>query len=312
VREIIIGKSTFQLGESGKAKINVAKLPSGTVIHINVHVFRGKEPGPSVLLLGGLHGDEINGVEIIRKSIAQGLYSNLKKGTIIAIPILNVYGFINFSRDVPDGKDVNRSFPGSLKGSLASRVAHVMTNKILPLIDFGVDFHTGGNSVSNFPQLRVTTGDAEAMKLAKIFAPPLIVEKLAIPKSHRKQGVKMGKPILIYEGGESLRLDHDAINAGIEGIHRLLVAHEMISGENDDKKTVILQQSRWIRASRSGIFDWKKAAGSTVKKNDVLGIVNNPEDGKATFIKAPLNGVIIGHNNNPVINRGDALFHLGY
>jgi predicted deacylase len=130
VSEIIIGKSTFQQGESGKAKVNVAKLPSGTIIHINVHVFRGKAPGPVILLLGGLHGDEINGVEIIRKSIAQGLYSNLSKGTIIAIPIFNVYGFINFSRDVPDGKDVNRSFPGSLKGSLASRVAHVMTKKI--------------------------------------------------------------------------------------------------------------------------------------------------------------------------------------
>ncbi len=194
-------------GQNAHICLNVSRLPSGTQIHINIHVYRSKNPGPTMLILGGLHGDEVNGVEIVRRIVASSSLNSLQKGSVIAIPLLNVFGFINFSRTVTDGKDVNRSFPGSKMGSLASRVAYMMRNEILPNIDFGIDFHTGGSTINNHPQLRVTRGDERALELAKVFASPIILKNRAIPKSLRLHAHKMGKPILVFEGGESLRMD---------------------------------------------------------------------------------------------------------
>ena len=213
-KEFILNKKKIGLGQSEVVKLNVARLPSGTVINLRAHVFRSQNPGPSMLVMGGVHGDEINGVEIVRRMIAGGLFKELKKGSVIAIPLLNVYGFINYSRDVSEGKDVNRTFPGNMSGSLASRVAATLTKKVIPLVDFGVDYHTGGGARFNYPQLRYTAKDAQSVKLAKAFAAPYLVQKPAIEKSLRKVMVTQGKPLLVFEGGEALRYDGFSIENG--------------------------------------------------------------------------------------------------
>ena len=311
-KPFIINKTTVEPGESKLVKLNIAKLPSGTVISIRVHVYRSKHPGPVALFMGGLHGDEINGVEIVRRAVRNEIFNKLKSGSVIAIPLLNVYGFINFSRDAVDGKDVNRSFPGSRKGSLASRVAYTLHHEILPLVDFGVDFHTGGSSRYNFPQLRYTVGDEKAKTLANQFAAPYLMEKKSLNKTLRQTALDMKIPILVYEGGESLRYDGFSIQHGLEGIKRLLFAQGMLEKEVSVNRTPKhFKDFTWIRAEKSGLFMWTQASGAKVSKGELIGLINSPDGIKETRVLASKDGYIVGHNNAPVVNMGDALFHLG-
>ncbi|NNK80458.1 MAG: succinylglutamate desuccinylase/aspartoacylase family protein [Flavobacteriales bacterium] len=307
---ITIDGNEIALGKNAHIRCRVASLPSGTDIHINIHVYRSNKAGPKILLLGGLHGDEVNGVETVRRILSSKSLESLQRGTIIAIPLLNVYGFINFSRSVRDGKDVNRSFPGSKTGSLASRVAYMMSNHILPNIDYGIDFHTGGSTIHNLPQLRVTQGDNAALELGRIFNPPVILQNKAIPKSHRLHAFKLGKPILVFEGGESLRLDEASIQMGITGVHRILSHERMLSMPIDSELTQEFEKSKWIRAYRSGLVNLKTSSGSSVKKGQILAEIYQLDSLKKVSIKSPRDGLLIAHVNNPVVNRGDALFHI--
>ena len=312
-KDFIINKRAIPAGQKEIIKLNVARLPSGTVINIRIHVFRSPNPGPSMLVLGGVHGDEINGVEIVRRTIDMGLYDQLKAGSVIAIPLLNVYGFINFSRDASEGKDVNRSFPGNQTGSLASRVAGTLTKKILPLIDFGVDFHTGGGSRYNYPQIRYSPGDKQAELLAKQFAAPYLIKKNNLPKTLRKVAKGMGKSIIVYEGGEALRYDGFAIEKGISGLRRLMAAQGMIDEvPSVQRAPIVFNKTSWVRAEQSGMFIWNQQSGAKVSAGEPLGVLNDPHGHEEIPVLANRDGYIIGHNNAPVINAGDALFHIAY
>ncbi len=301
------------LGEHKKIALQVSSLPSGTPIDIHAFVWRSKKPGPTMLVSGGVHGDEINGVEIVRRSIAEGLFKNLKCGSVIAVPLLNVYGFINFSREVPDGKDVNRSFPGFASGSLASRVAYVMSQDILPLVDFGLDFHTGGQSHYNYPQIRFSKGDAEAKKLSEQFGGLCLIEKKAFPSTMRHHAMENKKPILVYEGGENLRLDQFSIDEGLAGLKRVLKAKGMVdSFVADAENTLRFTGTKWLRSPKAGMFRWISSSGEEVKKGQKIGVINDPYGQEETEILANRTGFIIGHNNSPVVSQGDALFHIAW
>ncbi len=292
--------------------VNIARLPSGTKLDLPVYVFRSKRPGPVVLLSGGLHGDEINGIEIVRRMLEKSEFAHLESGTVIAIPVMNVFGFLNFSREVPDGKDVNRSFPGSSTGSLAARVAHFLTKEILPLADFGIDFHTGGASRFNFPQVRYASSDSKAFELAQVFGAPVILQSGLIDKSLRKQAHKMNCSILVYEGGESLRINEEVIQEGIKGAKRVLKHLGMLAtAPQPSVNPVVCSKSTWIRAKRSGIYRGQLISGMAVAKNDLLGRITDPFGDFSIKVKSPQPGFIIGHNNMPVVNQGDALLHLG-
>lgn len=311
--DITINKAKIQPGESTVVRLPVGRLPSGTKIHIKAHVFRSENVGPTVLILGGVHGDEINGVETIRKMIFTDKFDDLNCGTVIAIPIVNIYGFINFSRAVPDGKDVNRSFPGSLSGSLASRVARVVTLKILPEVDYIIDLHTGGASRYNYPQIRYTSTDKKAFDLAKVFGAPYIIRKPLISKSLRKVAKEKGIPILVFEGGESLRFDGYSIQIGMEGILRVLDHLDMVSYQNEpSEKLIHFGKTVWVRAAQSGLFMWTKPSGNKVVKGEIIGVVNDPQGLSSISVLSPRTGYIIGHNNASVVNQGDALFHISY
>src|SRR5690606_27261875 len=226
-----IGQYKIKPGENKEINLYVGALPTGTGVYVKSHVFRSIAPGPTMLVLAGMHGDEINGIEIVRQAIFSGLFDELIAGTVIAIPVLNIYGFMNFSRYVPDGKDVNRSFPGSSRGSLASRVAHMMSKKILPLVDFGIDFHTGAESRFNFPQVRYTPKSAESRQLAEIFNPPILPDKTTIAKTLRAEARSIEVPVIVYEGSGTLRLDVHSIETGLDGIEQILLAKSTIPAD---------------------------------------------------------------------------------
>lgn len=313
MEDILIDAQPVSPGVKKRVDIEVARLPSGTVIHMPVFVYRSKNPGPVVMLSGGLHGDEINGVEIIRRVVASKWIEQLLCGTVIALPIINVYGFIHFSREVPDGKDVNRSFPGNPEGSLASIVASIISRKILPLIDYGIDFHTGGASRTNYPQIRYDRRDSVAAELSRAFNAPFTIYSPVIDGSLRSTASQMNKSIIVYEGGESMRFDQFAIEEGLKGIRRVLKHLGMIRiGAPSATKSIICANTTWVRAEASGLFTCLKQSGQEVFAGEVIGYVHNPYNLYNVPVITSVSGYIIGHNNIPLVHRGDALFHIGY
>ncbi len=314
INELIIDNEIIAHGRIHTIRINAGKLPSDNRINVYAHVLHTGRPGPSVLILGGLHGNEINGIEIVRRSLEEGIYSDISCGTVIIIPLLNVYGFINFSRDVTDGKDVNRSFPGHMNGSLASRVARIITKKILPYVDVAIDFHTGGEARYNHPQVRYNKYDIIAEKLARHSGLKYLIEQPLIAHSFRKAASDMKVPAIVYEGGESIRLDKYSINAGMHLIKNILNALKMTEA---NKKIGVLEQwiihkDNWVRAASPGIFIWQKKSGDVVSKGDKLGEIKDPYGTKSMDVLSTYSGHIIGHNNASVVSLGDALFHIGY
>lgn len=312
MEELVINGIRIRPGQSVNIEIAIAKLPTHTLIDLPVFIRSSKEPGPVVLISGGVHGDEINGV-VTAKRIMEELDEGLEllKGTLIFIPLVNIYGFLSNSRTFPDGRDLNRSFPGSKKGSLASSIAFILSNEIIPQIDYGIDFHTGGRMLTNFPQIRVDYKDKVAVDLAKSFGTHFVVNSKYIEKSFRKTAYKAQKHILVYEGGESMRLDEYAIEEGVNGSKRLLKSLGMLAEAPDPIETIFLKESNWVRAKVSGIFNSSVKIGESVKKGQVLARISDPYGQVKIPVKAPTNGYIIGINNLPVINTGDALVHIG-
>jgi predicted deacylase len=310
-KTIKIDDHTIEAGETKTVNYDIARLPSGMMINMPIHVYRSKTEGPVLLLSGGLHGDEVNGIETIRRMISEGFFDKIIAGTVIAVPILNLFGFLNYSRDVPDGKDVNRSFPGSATGSLASRVAFRLTKNILPLIDYGIDFHTGGAQRTNYPQVRFSSVDKNSKLIADAFGAPFTLNSNLIPKSLRHQSSKMGKPIIVYEGGESLRIDEFAIEEATQGTKRVMAYLGMINDVFDQKDSIFCKDTSWVRAQRSGIFKPFITSGEPVQKGQPIGVINDPFGEYEIKAISNATGYMIGHNNSPVVLQGDALFHIG-
>ncbi len=308
---ITINKQKIGLGEHQTINLNIARLPTYTSIDLPVLVYRAPEDGPVLLLTGGLHGDEINGVEIIRRMIERELVIP-EKGTVIAIPIVNIYGFIQNSRGLPDGKDINRSFPGAKRGSLAKLLAHTLMNEIIPEIDYGIDFHTGGASRANYPQVRCSFNFKEAKELAEAMGAPVLMHSGLISKSFRSAVHKKGKEILVYETGESLRFDDFGIREGINGALRLMKHLGMISDAPEPNQTKVFNNSTWIRTKYAGLFIAKAELGNTFSKRQVLGYIKDPYGDLNSRVLAPHDGMVIGLNNCPVVNKGDALIHFSY
>jgi predicted deacylase len=310
-KQIKINGQSIGLGKEVITRLNISTLPSGTVIDIPVHVFRAPTDGPVLLLMAGMHGDEVNGIEIVRRLVGQKLLKP-QRGTVIAIPVLNIYGFLNFSREVPDGKDVNRSFPGSASGSLASRVAYTFVKEILPWIDYGLDFHTGGASRTNFPQVRCVLNDPENEKIASAFGAPFVVDSALLANSLRKEAAKHGKKIVVYESGESLRFDEKGIQIANDGALRVmnfLKIQPAILPE--PQPAIICRKTNWIRAHQAGLFHSRVHPGEFINKDQIIGSIADPYGEKTIFVKSPYSGFIIGLNHMPVVNEGDALAHIG-
>ncbi len=306
-----ISGEVIEPGQLKEMSVTISRLPTHTPVEIPITIYRAKEPGPVLLLSGGIHGDEINGVEIVRRIIVNK-HHRVKAGTVICMPIINVHGFLNFSREVPDGKDINRSFPGAKKGSLASQMAYFLQQRILPIIDYGIDFHTGGSRINNYPQIRADLGVEENEFLAKAFGCKYVINAPYREKSFRRAADKMGKSLLVYEGGESLRLRKHAIDEGVEGTLRVMKALNMIeSAPEPRRQPIIIKESRWIRATTAGLYHSFVRPGEYVEKKGKLGLITDPFGEFEKPFKSTITGHVIAVNTIPVVNRGDALIHIG-
>jgi predicted deacylase len=301
------------LGTSKEINFNIAKLHTSTKIEVPIIIERSKKPGPTILFTAGLHGDEINGVDIVRQLIARKI-NKPKRGTIICIPILNVFGFLNGSRHFPDGRDLNRAFPGSENGSLASRVAFRLMNEIIPEVDLVIDFHTGGASRFNAAQIRIVKDQPELNELASVFGAPFVLYSKHIVKSFRNACFQLGKPVLLYEGGKSSFVNDTISKVGVEGVKRILSHFEMLNSQvkaNPPKlATVFVEKSKWIRAKRSGMFKARVEVNTKVKVDDILGQITDPYGKVHHTVKSTIDGYVINVNEAALVYQGDALFHI--
>jgi len=308
----ILGE-TILAGESKTIDMEIARLHTTTKLKIPVIIERSLADGPVVLLSAGIHGDEINGVEIVRQIIIQKI-NKPKIGTIICIPIVNMFGFVNKSREFPDGRDLNRVFPGSKKGSLASRFAHHILSEIMPVVDFAIDFHAGGASRFNAPQIRLTPNNPDLKKLADIFDAPFTLYSKNIAGSFRNASEKLNVKMLLFEGGKSLDINTQVATEGINGTKRLLNYLGMLSGkqsvEYQKTKTIYIEKSGWLRAKCSGLFHDNNKIGCFVEKGTVLGLITDPFGKFEQKVKAPNNGYVINANHSPIVYEGDAIYHM--
>lgn len=305
----ILGKE-IPKGERTVLDLEVAKLHTRTTLKVPVIIERSINPGPVVLLLAGVHGDEINGVGILREIIGQKINKPVN-GTIICIPVFNIFGYLIQTREFPDGRDLNRMFPGSPNGSLASQFAYQFTKEIAPHVDYVIDFHTGGGQRENIAQVRCNIDDEKGLELAKVFNPPIIVFSNNIAKSLRETINKMGKTVLLFEGGKSKELDASIIDEGVNGAKNVLIYLGLIEGEVTIKEQpVLIKKAKWLRSSHSGMFKILVKNGAKIKKKEVLGIIEDPFGEFKKKVYAPFNCHIFCINKTPIVNKGDALFHV--
>lgn len=310
-KDFEIGGTTVPPGGRVTIDLPMARLYTHNEITLPVHVIHGRRSGPVLFVSAAVHGDEINGVEIIRRLLKVKALASLK-GTLLTIPIVNPFGFIQRSRYLPDRRDLNRSFPGSPKGSLAGRLAHLFINEIADRCDYGIDLHTGSNFRTNLPQIRASLDDPQTIELAKAFGAPVIVPSELREGSLREAVAALGKQVLVYEGGEALYFNESAIRTGLRGIiktmrHIGMLAPSRKSRVNDP---IITNKTSWVRASMSGTFSRNVQLGELIKRNALLGMLSDPLGDDREEVLAPFTGVVIGQLNLPLAHEGDALIHL--
>ncbi len=310
--DLSIGGIDIKPGERKTLELPVPSLYTHTQLEMPVQVIRGKQAGPTLFLSGAIHGDEINGVEIIRRVLNQ---KNLKRlrGTVIAVPVVNIFGFINQSRYLPDRRDLNRSFPGSEGGSLASRLARLFLNEIVSKCSHGIDLHTAAIHRENFPHVRAVLDDEVTERMARAFGSPVILNSEIIDGSLRKAVEEMGVNIVVYEAGEALRFNEVAIRAGVRGVINIMRELGMLPITKVPRKPApssIATGSTWIRAPQSGIVRLIKPLGSRVEEGETLGVVADPFGEQEQQAVAPFEGIVIGKTNLPLVNEGEALFHI--
>ena len=308
---LLIGDTEIRPGERVNVDLPVADLYTSTSLGMPVKVIRGRKSGPVLFVSAAIHGDELNGVEIIRRLLKLKTLRSVR-GTLIAIPVVNVHGFLDQSRYLPDRRDLNRSFPGSAKGSIAARLANLFLQEIVAKADAGVDLHTGAVHRSNLPQIRANLDDPGTLEIATALGSPVVINSNTRDGSLRACAAKRGMPILIYEAGEALRFDETGIRTGLRGVLNVMRSMGMLPAAKKTSavKPVIARSTRWIRAGASGIVSGKAKLGSTVLKGETIALISDPLGDETTKVIAPSDGIVIGRSNLPLAHEGDALFNL--
>ncbi|NNE43956.1 MAG: succinylglutamate desuccinylase/aspartoacylase family protein [Gemmatimonadetes bacterium] len=308
---LVIGATEIRRGERKRIDIPLAEIPGTQVIMpMPVEVINGRKKGPVVWVSGVVHGDELNGIDIIRQVLERVTVDNLR-GTLIAVPIVNMFGFVTASRYLPDRRDLNRSFPGSGRGSLASRLANAFMKQIVAPCTHGIDLHTGSDHRRNLPQIRADLTDPEARACALAFAAPVTIDSHTRDGSLRDAAGQLGKHVLLYEAGEPHRFNRDAVKTGVRGTLAVMAHLGMLEPNGEPAPpTTIATKSQWYRAKSSGLARLKVSLGDRVKEGQKLAVVCDAFGSDSHIISAPCEGVVIGRAGNPVVRRGDALVHV--
>ena len=311
--DFIIGEGVVSPGTAKTVDLPLGVSSDHTPMTMPVHVVHGTEEGPVLFVSAAIHGDEILGVEIIRR-LVQKIKVGRVKGTVLFIPVVNSYGFIARSRYLPDRRDLNRSFPGSGKGSLAARLANVFMNEIVSRSDFGIDLHTAAIHRENLPQIRAHLETEAVRKMAESFGAPVILNAGLRDGSLRQVAQERDVGMLLYEAGEALRFDEYAVRIGVKGVIRVMRHLNMLTGRGatmaSKNRSIISRSSYWVRAPSGGLMRLLKGLGDAVEEGDVLSVVSDPFGHQETELKAPTKGIIIGRSNLPGVNHGDAIFHI--
>lgn len=309
--ELVINSIIIPPGRRTTIMLPMPKLYDWTPMSMPIHVIRGSAPGPTLCVTGAVHGDEINGVEVIRRLLKKRFPRNLR-GTLIAVPIVNIYGFLYLERYLMDRRDLNRAFPGSNTGSLASRLASLIMNELVAKATHFIDLHTGSLQRSNLPQIRANLDVPHTEKLAKAFNAPVILHSKERDGSLRQAANDKGIPLLLYEAGEALRFNESAIRIGVKGILNVMHALNMFPGEHlaPNAHPPISRSSLWVRAPHSGILRTLTSLGKKVKKGNTIGIIVNPIGEEEYSVSARISGMIIGQTHLPLVHEGAALFHI--
>ncbi len=311
VAPFVIDRQVVQPGTRATLAIEVSELYTHTPVTLPVQVIHGRQAGPVAFVCAAVHGDEINGVEIIRRLLRLPLMKRLQ-GTLIAVPIVNVFGFENRSRYLPDRRDLNRSLPGSEQGSLASRLGHVFFHQVVAQADVGIDLHTAAVHRDNLPQIRADLDNPVLRPLASSFGAPVLLHSGLLEGSLRKAAAAQGIPVMVYEAGEALRFDELSIRIGVRGVTNVLRRLGMLPpSKKEPKPATVLRSTSWVRAEQSGILRAAVRLGAAVQKDEVLGIISDPFGETEAQVVAPLSGVLIGRINLPLVYGGEALFHIG-
>ncbi len=309
---LTIGGVNISRGERKRVQLDSAALYDYTQLTIPVEVIRGTQAGPTLFISAAIHGDEINGVEIIRKLLKKSFLKRIK-GTLILIPIVNIFGFNYKSRYLPDRRDLNRSFPGSRNGSLASRLAYIFMKEIVSKCTHGIDLHTGAIHRTNLPQIRACLDDESTRSLAEGFGVPVVINSSLRDGSLREAARKKKVSMLLFEGGEALRFENNVINIGLRGCISVMRKIGMIENSSPDQKRpkiFIAKSSYWTRAPHSGAFSTVKKIGEKIKVGDILAIIADPFGRESFNILAENDGILIGATVLPLVNQGDAMLHI--
>lgn len=313
--DIVIGGVSIPPGKRKRVGIEVAKLYDYTEMTIPVEVVHGKKEGPILFVSAAIHGDEINGIEAIKRLLARKTILSCIRGTLIVVPIINVFGFHQNARYLPDRRDLNRCFPGSRNGSLGGQIAHIFMKEIVEKCTHGIDLHTGSIHRTNLPQIRASTDDTETKRLALAFGVPVVLNSTLRDGSLRQAAADRNIPMLLFEGGEALRYEEKIIRSAIRGIIAIMNAIGMIDQEKINfrqrkKEVFVARSSHWIRAPHSGSLRIRKGLGARIKKDEVLGVISDTFGLGKIKVRARETGIVIGINNLPLVNSGDALFHI--
>ena len=308
---ITVGGVTIAPGQKQRLELPISRLPTQTLLSLPVTVVNGRYDGPCLWLSAAIHGDEINGVEVIRQVLTAVQPSKLH-GQLIAVPIVNIFGFIEQSRYLPDRRDLNRSFPGSKRGSLAARLAHLFMKEVVAHCDYGIDLHTASYHRCNLPQIRGDFSNAKTHAIAKAFGAPIMIHASMRDGSLRQAAAKQGIPVLLYEAGEALRFDADAIATGVSGVMRVMSALGMQTFEalSSPLESIEIRETKWVRASRSGMLHTFVKLGDRIQKKQPLGRITDAFGEKSGKVDSPYTGIIIGYTQNPLVNQGDGMFHI--
>lgn len=308
----VIAGQAIAPGTQGDVAFPITTMATGTTSSLGVKVLHGTRPGPRVFVSGAIHGDEITGTAVVQR-LAKALRPEALAGTVLLVPVANIFGFITHTRYLPDRRDLNRSFPGSAGGSLAGQLAHIFTTEVMARCQLGIDIHSAAIGRYNLPQIRIAAGNRRLVELAMAFGAPVIIESPLREGSLRDLAQAHGVDMLLLEAGEALRFDRLSIETGVEGVTRVLAHLGMIEADDGLSSVGIparANRSVWVRAPRGGVAQMVRISGDPVTKGEVLGHVTGlfGEDGEAMV--SPLDGIVIGHATLPVVHQGDALFHI--
>ncbi|MGH8916284.1 MAG: succinylglutamate desuccinylase/aspartoacylase family protein [Acidimicrobiia bacterium] len=307
---ISIGNTTVPPGRKVKIELPFARLPTGSDAYLPIAVINGRTAGPNMWVSGGIHGDEINGVEVVRE-VMRALDARNLRGAVIAVPIVNPLGFLMRSRYLPDRRDLNRAFPGSPRGSTASRLAHLFLTEVVSHCSVGIDCHTASNHRMNIPQIRADIDDEETLRLARAFGAPFTIESRIRDGSLRQAATERGIKMLVYEAGQSDRFDEEAIGFGVTGVMRTLSSLGMIDITLPGAgATRVVRHTRWLRARRGGLVEIEPALGDRVVAGEVVARISDAFGARPTQIKSNLTGWVIARTLSPLANPGDPLLHL--